>query len=149
MKKLIFALCFASLIQAANAAGQFDGVYVNLASSGSYLSIHTNNNKVIATAYGIIPASGIKVSSLIGDVSVRQLNTWDLYQGTISGSVASLSGQVFYNACNVSVTLNLTESGGTVFVTSASNTLVGNSSGVNCSAFLNLVPNGISFQKVF
>lgn len=133
----------------AHAAGPYDGIYVNLENSTSYMSVHTNGNTLIGTAYGIIPASGILVTSAIGNVAVRQLNTWDLYQGSISGSTGTMSGQVFYNACNVSVSVNFNSGGATVVFNSSSNTLVGNSSGVNCGVIPTLAPNGVNFLRIF
>lgn len=149
MKKLIAAALLATS-GVAIAAGPYDGVYVNLSSSGSYLSVHTNAERVIATLYGIIPASGIQMQSAIGNVRPTQLNTWDLIGGTISGNVAQISGQVIFNACNVNLTVSFGSNGtATGRITSADQTPVGRSSGVDCGALPGIYPNGMQFSKAF
>jgi hypothetical protein len=149
MKKMIAAVLLAAS-GAAMAAGPYDGVYVNLASSGSYLSVHTNGDRVIATLYGIIPASGIEMYSAIGNVRPTQLNTWDLINGTISGNVAQISGQILFNACTVGLTVTFAGNGSaTGRITSAGQTPVGRSSGVDCAALPGVYPNGIQFSKAF
>ena len=132
-----------------HAAGPYDGIYVNLANAGSYLSLHTSGSTVVATIYGIISSSGIVMTSVLGNVTPRQINTWELYQGTISGSSAVLSGQTLFNACNLSVNVSFTSTGGTAYVTDASNTLVGDASRINCAALEGAYPNGISYRKIF
>lgn len=146
MKKMIAAVLLAAS-GAAMAAGPYDGVYVNLAAAGSYVSIHTNGSDVIATGYTITPASGIQFNSNIGSVAIRQINTWDLLQGRIQGNQAFLSGQVLYNACSVEMVLTFTAGGGTAQITSATQTSVGASSGVRCQALVTGVST--SMTKAF
>lgn len=125
------------------AAGPYDGVYVNLATAGSYVSIHTNGSDVIATGYTIIPASGIQFSSTVGNVVPRQINTWELLQGKIQGNQATLSGQVLYNACAVEMAVTFTPGGGIAQITSATQTAVGASSGVRCQSLVTGVPTSM------
>jgi hypothetical protein len=139
MKKMIAAVLLAAS-GAAMAAGPYDGVYANLATAGSYISVHTNGADVIATAYTITPASGIQFGSSIGNVVPRQINTWELLQGRIQGNQAALSGQVLYNACAVELVINFTANGGTVQITNAAQTPVGSASGVRCQALVTGVP---------
>lgn len=134
-----------------HAAGVFDGIYVNLSSGGeSYLSLHTNGQNVVATVYGIIPASGIVMSSILGNIYPRQINTWELYLGTISGSTANLTGQTLYNACHLTIRATFTEGSATAQIIDASNTLVGNASNINCSLYKTAIPGGVlRYTKLF
>ncbi len=150
MKKLIAALAVLAS-GAAVAAGPSDGVYVNLSAPNSYLSVHTNGDRIIATVYGIIQASGIRIYSALGNVDPTQLNTWDLLQGygRTDGSLFYVNGQMFYNACTVDITLRFSAGAATAQVNSAVQTVVGRNSGVNCAALPSLFPNGIAFTKAF
>lgn len=149
IKRKLVGAALALMASSAMAAGPYDGVYVNAGESGSYLSVHSNNGKVIATLYGIIPASGIVFYSTLGNVYPTQLNTWDLLSGSISGASATLAGQVLYNACNVGMNVNFTGSGANAVITSASQTTVGRSSGMNCAGLLTVYRNGLTFTKAF
>lgn len=149
MKKIITAIA-ALIAGTAMAAGPYDGIYVRLGAANAYVAIHTNGEQLIATAYTIIPASGIHMTSPIGNVMPTQLNTWDLFSGTISGSTGIVTGRSLFEACNMSMSFNFTGTGAVATLTGLSNTLIGNSSGVNCAALWNIVPgNQANYLRVF
>lgn len=142
MKKF-FALVLAFFAFSAHAVGPFDGIYNN---GGTYWSVHQNGNTLIITSYVTLPASNIYVSSPIGTVYPNQLSTFDLFQGQISGSSATVSGWFFHYACTVSINISFNGSSLTRFVAQSSNTAVGNASNVNCPA----LANGTAvFNKLF
>lgn len=149
IKRKLAGVALVLMASSVMAAGPYDGVYVNAGESGSYLSVHSNNGKVIATLYGIIPASGIVFYSTLGNVYPTQLNTWDLLSGSINGASATLTGQVLYNACNIGMNVNFAGSGANAVITSASQTAVGRSSGMNCAGLLTAYRNGLTFTKAF
>jgi hypothetical protein len=132
------------------AAGQFDGIYANTQSNVDYLSIHTNGSTIIAAQYTWWPASGIFARNVLGTVYPKQMNTWDLYNGSIDDSGnAVLSGEGFFNSCFVNLAARF--SGGNLHVTilSAVQTLAGQASNVSCGLLHYLYPNGFDYVRAF
>ncbi len=146
MKKTLFALALAACGHAM-AAGPYDGIYADAAAPNSYISVHTNGDRVIATSYEILPASGIVFTSEIGSVMPRQVNVWQLLQGIISGSNASLSGQLMFNQCNVQISASFTGTGLVAYITRSTSSGAGSSSTMNCQALVSSLP--IRFNKIF
>jgi len=149
MKKLV-ALLFATLSGAASASGSYDGIYVDFSNPNNYVAVHTSGNTIIATSYGVIPASGIVFSSPLGSVIPTQINTWSLLIGGISGASATVAGRMLYEACNVTMSVAFSGTGAVVTLTGVSNTIIGNTSGVNCAGLWNAWPNGkLYLNKIF
>ncbi|GAA4425739.1 hypothetical protein [Acidovorax lacteus] len=147
MKKTAIAAVIALSATAASASGPYDGIYVDATNSNNYVSVLTNGDRIVVTQYEIIPASNIFFSTQIGTVYPRQVNTWQLLQGNISGNIANLSGQLAFNQCNVRITVNFTGTSFTANTTSASSSGAAYSSTINCAGLFNLNP--LRFNKIF
>lgn len=145
MKKTLFALALAACGHAM-AAGPYDGIYVSAANQSEYISVHTNGTQMVVTTYEILPASNILFTSNIGNVYPRQVNVWQLLQGTISGNVVGLSGQTLFNQCNIRVTATFNGSDITAVITSSSSSGAGYSSTIHCGA---LAGGTGRFTKIF
>lgn len=129
------------------AAGPYDGVYAHATAPNSYISVHTSGDRIIATQYEILSASGITLQSEIGSVTPRQVNTWQLLGGTISGNSAKLSGQLMFNQCNVQISASFTGSAIAAYITNATSSGAGSWSSMNCQALVSTVP--LRFNKIF
>lgn len=147
MKKYLLAMITYGIVTGAMAAGTYDGIYASTEAPNSYISVHTNSNRLIATTYDILPASGVMFNSVIGSVMPRQVNTWQLLNGTINGNVADLSGQLMFNECNVRLTANFDANGLNVYITGSSSSGAGSSSTMNCQALVSPAP--LRFNRIF
>lgn len=147
MKRTFLAIALA-VYGHAQAAGAYDGVYADPATPNHYISVHTSGDRIIATQYQISPASGVTFQTAIGSVIPRQINSWQLLGGTISGASARLSGQLMFNQCNVEVTASFTGSTVDVRINNAASSGAGSSSSIECQALVS--PNlPIRFNKIF
>lgn len=114
------------------AASPYDGVFQERDEVGSYLSVHTNGNVFIGTLYNIDFLNGVPVA-LFNGLRPRQLNTWNLLQGSLSGNVANVSGELLLNHCKVNAQIAFTTTTALVTVQSATSTPLGQEVGVNCA----------------
>lgn len=146
MKKKLLSTALA-ICGNAMAAGPYDGVYAHATAPNSYISVHTSGDRIIATQYEILSASGITLQSEIGSVTPRQVNTWQLLGGTISGNSAKLSGQLMFNQCNVQISASFTGSAIAAYITNATSSGAGSWSSMNCQALVSTVP--LRFNKIF
>ncbi|RUP24533.1 MAG: hypothetical protein EKK45_24225 [Curvibacter sp.] len=148
MKTLAALALFAS--SSVMAAGIYDGIYANQTAANEYLSVHTNGNQMIVTEYTIVPSNGsVAFVSVIGTIRPPTVPVWQLFNGTVNGSTANLTGQYPFNACAVSFTLNFTSVGLTATINSATNTAVGSASGANCAALPALMNGNLNYTKLF
>ena len=146
MKKIIVSALL-SACGVAFAASPYDGVFQERDEVGSYLSVHTNGNVFIGTLYNIDFLNGVPVA-LFNGLRPRQLNTWNLLQGSLSGNVANVSGELLLNHCKVNAQIAFTTTTALVTVQSATSTPLGQEVGVNCAK---QYPAGdrFIFDKVF
>ena len=93
--------------------GPHDGIYhiINAdGSPGDYLSVHSNGSDIIATIYrSASPVNAASFALTDGGASVATIyrwGSWDLYNGTLSGSSATLTGYSQYGLCNASVSIS-------------------------------------------
>jgi hypothetical protein len=105
------------------ATSSVDGIYAMTNADGSpgdYVSVHTNGSTMIAAVYrSADPAHGPSFALTDGGVDVAALykwGSWDLYNGSLSGSNASLSGYAQNGGCKATLTLSFNGSGGTARV---------------------------------
>ena len=131
MKKIIVSALL-SACGVAFAASPYDGVFQERDEVGSYLSVHTNGNVFIGTLYNIDFLNGVPVA-LFNGLRPRQLNTWNLLQGSLSGNVANVSGELLLNHCKVNAQIAFTTTTALVTVQSATSTPLGQEVGVNCA----------------
>jgi hypothetical protein len=116
-----------------SSAGLYDGIYQW--SPGNYLSIHQRGARIIATIY--LNADGsFSFNSPDGHIlPVPQLDIFDLLNGSISGSRATISGTRFHRACNVSYNFAFSDNGDiSVTKTAVSNTAAADLAGISCAA---------------
>lgn len=151
MKKLLIAL-LAFPITAFS--GQFDGIYATFG-TGAYTSIHQNGNSFISISMSSIANNGV-VGFTTGSSVVRptSISVWSFGTGTLNSDGVSArftSTNAVLGAC-ITVT-DVTFSGTTAVATlvSASNTALGNSSGINCSSLYQQAnPSGsAAYSKIF
>ena len=146
MKKILLSALLAAC-GTAFAAGPYDGIFQERDEVGSYLAVHTNGNVFIGTLYNIDLLNGLPVT-LFNGLRPRQLNTWNLLQGSLSGNVANVSGEMLLNHCKVNAQIAFTTTTALVTVQSATSTPLGQEVGVNCAK---QYPAGdrFIFDKVF
>lgn len=146
MKKIILSALL-SVCGASFAASPYDGIFQERNQSGSYLSVHTNGNALIGTLYNIDLLDGAPVS-LFNGLRPRQLNTWNLLQGALSGNVAYVSGEMLLNTCKVGAQISFTGTTALLTIQSATSTAVGQENGVDC---FRVFPVGgrFTFDKAF
>ena len=96
--------------------GPHDGIYriTNAdGSPGDYVSIHGSGSNIIATLYR--SASPERAAGFVltdGPTSVATLyrwGSWDLYNGTLSGDNATLTGYAQYGLCSASVSISFAQ----------------------------------------
>lgn len=129
---LAVAMCAAG---AAHAAGPYDGIYVNL--NGGFASVHTNGDQIIVIGLTSVSATNIYFNSALGTIRPTSIEQWDVGQGNVNGNVAVIAGTAFYGACAYQMRITFSPNQGVAQTLSASNTQVGNASGVNCSVLAN------------
>lgn len=139
MKKTIIGTIFGACMIAASFAADFTGIYKDPRLPDSYLSVHQNGNRIIATLYNTISfvyGSSIYYSSIAGIYYPSRADIWDLYSGTASGNFSTFGGEFNYGACNANgfMTLNF-DSSITFTVTSINTTNSGIAQGVQCGRF--------------
>lgn len=147
LKSMLCVAALAACAASAMAAGPYDGIYADNSAANSYISVHTNGDQMIVTQYEVLPASGVLFTTPFGSVMPRQINTWQLLQGSLNGNTATLSGQLLFNQCNVRLVATFTTTGLTANITGASSSGAGSSSTVNCPAIT--AYNPIRFTRVF
>lgn len=118
----------------ATAAASYAGIYQSTADSNSYLSVHQNGNGVIIANFNTIGAVGARQSTVLGSYQPARQDIWDLYQGTLSGNQATLSGQLLFGACQASVSAVFTSTTVQLNLSGLSATTSGLSQGVNCGS---------------
>ena len=133
MFKKIAVLATMLAAGAAQAAGPYDGIYINPA-NGSYFSVHSNGNVMIAVGLSAVPASNLQFTTALGIVRVNSIATWEVATGNLSGSNAILLGTNLYGACNVTYDVDFGPTAATMRVAGSVSTIVGQQSGINCAA---------------
>jgi hypothetical protein len=152
MKKSNQILAIASLAMAlvtpAIAAGAYDGIYQSTANSKSYATVHQSGTSIIVAAFDIDSVSGVSISGSFGRVT-GNLSTWELYQGSISGSHATVIGEGVYGSCKMGSTINFDAAGNAIVtITSLAQTAKGMTQNVNCWAN-STVGAVIKFNRAF
>lgn len=121
------------------AAGQFDGIYQSAADSSLYLSVHASGSTlIVASFFSDFTPPVMVVSTDVGKIIPKQLNTWELFQGTlnITTGAAVVSGEEVFNACKTSYNIAFSASSLTVNQNSAAATPLGVSQGANCGSLI-------------
>jgi hypothetical protein len=154
MKKLLTAaLALAAL--GAQAAGPYDGIYQSATNLNAFLSVNTTGTRIIVANLNALAPNNVPLATPIGVYTPLQTTAWDLWTGTInlSTSVANVSGNAFYGACQQSVqmtfdpnTLNPTYVSLTVY--SPKQTLAGTAQGINCSKILTNTVTTATYNKL-
>jgi hypothetical protein len=99
MKKILTAVA-AFLACSAFAAGPYDGIYQW--SQGYFLSLHQNGSTMIGTVYWVASQTN---PVGFGALMVSDVDTFDLFNGPISGNKAMLTGTRIFRACDESYDL--------------------------------------------
>ena len=126
-------------------AGLYDGIYQW--ADGYYLSVHQiGGGAVKATIYWVYTSN----TAQVGRRTVSESDTFDLLQGQIVGSNATISGPRFYRACTLSYGLTFnSDSSLTVRLNSVSNSPGVNATDVDCAARYNPVDSVWTIPRVF
>lgn len=146
MKKAIAAVALAGLAAISHAAGTYDGIYQLRAAPNDWISVHSNGSSAVVTHYTILPATGIRVTSIVGAVLPSQINMWDLLLGSWSGSTLNVSGQMMNTACAVSASVVFNATTATVTFTDSSNTALGNAYSTQCQILKGAT---VSYDRLF
>ncbi len=141
----ILALAFA---QAGIAAGVYDGIYQSAVNAKSYATLHQSGNSVIVAVFDIDAVTGAILTNKSGQIN-GNLDTWELYQGTISGTRANIVGETNFKTCKIGITLDFDAVGNvTSSVTSMVQTAKGAAQGVNCFAG-SAIGTVVKFNRAF
>jgi hypothetical protein len=126
------------------AAGQYDGIY--LWSPGYFLSVHQDGGTLIGSIYWVYTAN----SEQVGRRAISEVDTFDLLNGPIVGSNATLTGTRFYRACTLSYDLTFnSDSTLTVHHNSVINSPGVSLADVDCAATFNSVGSVSTISKLF
>lgn len=134
---------------AAMAAGSYDGIYSATSGPVSFLTVHQNENAVIAGEYHFVSSDGGTTFYNSGQAfRPSMFSEWDVYGGTISGDTATMKGTVLHGACDATYEARFTGDSLTVVLKAASTTESGAQQKYACGAVL---PIGFTrlYKKVF
>lgn len=124
--------------------GPYDGIYQW--DAGYYLSVHQDGSRIIATIYGNYGSGGVN----LGGLAVNVLDLFELLDGQIVGSNATISGARIFRACKVSYGLVFnSDSTLTVRLTSVSNSLGISVANINCATQFNAVGSVWTIPRIF
>jgi hypothetical protein len=126
-------------------AGLYDGIYQW--ADGYYLSLHQRGGgALVGTIYWVYAAN----TEQVGKLAISEADTFDLLQGQIAGSSATLIGTRFYRACTLSYALTFNSDASlTVRLNSVSNSLGVSVADVDCAARYNSVGSVWTIPRIF
>jgi hypothetical protein len=131
------------------AAGPYDGIYQSESHPSTYASVHQNGATLIVALFTIGGVTGVTVTGAFGTITKSDLDTWDLYQGAIIGSHATLKGETTFHACAPSIWFDVDKSGNAIItVTASETTALGLAQNVVCSAQAN-IGGTLKFNRAF
>lgn len=138
MKKLIFAALVSFAVAPAIAQQRCtSGVYMLAGLTPNFYSVTVSGDSALIVSMGMLPVTGgITVNAPgIGTARPTTLQTWSYAMGQFDGAKYNVAGDTFYGACQWSGTVACNGDGGaSVALTSATQSIAGQSWGVNCSA---------------
>ena len=117
------------------AAGLYDGIYQW--DTGYFLSLHQmGGGALVGTIYWVANTEQVgKLAIQVGKLAVPEADTFDLLQGQIAGSSATLIGTRFFRACTLSYGLTFnSDSTLTMRLNSVSNSPGVSVADVDCAA---------------
>jgi hypothetical protein len=130
--------------QIITAPGQYDGIYQW--DTGYYLSVHQiGGGTLIGTIYWVYTANSVP----IGNRTISAVDTFDLLQGHIAGSSATMSGTTFYRGCTPSYDFAFSSDSLTVRLISISNSPGVSVADVNCATRYNAVGSTWTIPKIY
>lgn len=134
MKHLILcaALAFAGAVQA---TGPHDGMWIN-PGTRSFAAVKTDGSTVSVVVTTLQSNVG-NPSSAVGSAPTSHT---DLWEGSITGQAARLTGVISDGACNAAMAMSFSATSATTTIVQATQTAVGQQSGVNCAALVSLPP---------
>jgi hypothetical protein len=126
-------------------AGLYDGIYQW--DTGYYLSVHQKGDgALIGSIYWTYTAN----TEQVGARTIPEADTFDLLQGQIVGSGATMSGTRFYRACTLSYDLTFNANSTlTVRLNSVSNSPGVSAADVNCAARYNTVGSTWTIPRIY
>lgn len=131
------------------ALGSYDGIYQSSLESNNYLAVHQSGNTLIVASFNTIGPVGAVQSTAAGMYTPARQDIWDLYQGTLSGSLGSLSGQLLYGACQANVSANFDSTGVQLTLNSLSSTSSGQNQGISCGLLPARTATNVRFTKIY
>lgn len=128
-----------------SSASPYDGIYQW--DTGHFLSVHqTGGGTLIGSIYWVYTAN----TEQVGKRLISESDTFDLLQGQIVGSSATMIGTRFYRACTLSYDFTFNrDSSLTVRLNSVSNTLGVAPADVDCAARYNPVGTVSTIPRIF
>jgi hypothetical protein len=152
VKKSISTIAASSLFvlsSVAFAAGPYDGIYQSTTDSNDYVSLHQSGNSVIIANFSVGAVTGVTLTGSFGTIGPRSLDTWELYQGTMTGTHGSISGEGPFRACNTSWSLDIDAAGNAnATLTGVARTASGTAQNVNCGIAIS-IGTVVKFNRVF
>lgn len=135
--------------QAGWALGSYDGIYQSSLESSNYLAVHQNGSTLIVASFNTVSPVGAVQSTAAGLYTPARQDIWDLYQGTLSGTLGSLSGQLLYGACQANVSANFDSTGVQLTLNSLSSTTAGQTQGISCGLLPARTATSVRFTKIY
>lgn len=128
----------------ASAPGIYDGIYQW--DAGYYLSVHQiGGGTLIGTIYWVYTANAVQV----GTRAISQADTFDLFQGQLVGSSATMTGARFYRGCTHSYDFTFNSDALTVRLSSVSNSPGVSVADIDCVARYNSIGSTWTIPKVY
>ena len=149
MKRALITLALTTIGTCAFAGGRYDGIYESPLSNASWVSIHHNDGHMIAAAFDSEMQFGITISTNLGNTTPAVLSTWSLLGGPFSGNSATVSGEMAYGACKVTMRVVFTDSNFQLFPVSSEQTPQGSRTSFRCGGFFQGVNWPVTYTRIF
>ncbi len=149
MKRALITLALASIGTCAIAGGRYDGIYASPISNASWVSVHHNDERMIAAAFDSELQFGITIGTAIGNTTPAVMSTWSLLGGPFSGNSATVTGEMLYGACKVTMRAVFTDSTFQLHPVSSVQTTQGSRTNFRCGDYFQGVSWPITYTRIF
>lgn len=149
MKRALITLALTAIGTCAIAGGRYDGIYASPLSNVSWVSVHHNDSRMIAAAFESTLQFSGTISTPLGNTTTSVLSTWSLLGGSFSGNSATVSGEMLFGACKVTLRAVFTDSNFQLFPVSSEQTSQGIRTNFNCNGYLQGMSWPVTYQRIF
>lgn len=149
MKRALTTLALTLIGTCALAGGRYDGIYASPVSDASWVSIHHTNSHMIAAAFdSTMQFAGI-INTVIGATSPSILSTWSLLGGPFAGNEGTVSGEMVFGACQVTMRAVFTDNSFQLYPVSSTQTAQGQRTNFRCGEYFQGVSWPLTYRRIF